>query len=195
MWPWEHLAVGYLLYSGYTRLRGQGAPATLPVIALVLATQMPDIIDKPLAWMWGVLPAGRSLGHSLLFATPATVFVGITGLLARVPRITPAFALGYFSHLAGDVAYPLVVAEDLRIGFLFWPLVPAGDAEAPEALPHLQELVMDFLAFLLTPRGTLYLLFEGTLVLVTVLVWIWDGFPGVRPVIDAVTRTPNPDRR
>lgn len=194
MWPWEHLAVGYLLYSLYTHARGQGPPLTLPVVVLVLATQLPDLIDKPLAWGFGVLPTGRSLAHSLLFATPAIVLVGVSGLLARVPRTAPAFALGYLSHLAGDVAYPLITEGELRLGFLLWPIVPAADNGALGGFGHLREVVMEFTEFLLTPRGTMYLLFDGSLFLLALLVWTVDGMPGVRPVLDAVTPTTTPKR-
>lgn len=192
MWPWEHLAVGYVLYSLLAHLRGR-TPRTLPVLALLFATQMPDLIDKPLAWGFGVLPSGRTLAHSLLFATPAIAGVSVAGLLARAPRVGPAFALGYLSHLGGDVVYPLVVKGELRLGFLLWPLVPAVDQGPPGGLPHLRELVMDFVVFLLTPRGTAYLLFDGSLVLVAFLVWVWDGMPGVRPLIDAVLPRATPD--
>ncbi|QLG64318.1 metal-dependent hydrolase [Halorarum salinum] len=195
MWPWEHLVVGYLLYTLYTHARGNGSPTTLAVLVLVLATQMPDLIDKPLAWGLGVLPSGRSFAHSLLFALPAIVAVTVAGVLARVPRIAPAFALGYLSHLAGDVAYPFLVDGDVVLGFLLWPLVPASDSDPPDGLPHLQELVADFLGFLLTPRGTTYLLFEGGLLAFALLVWVWDGMPGVRPVIDAVFPRSRPDGR
>ena len=185
MWPWEHLAVGYLLYSLLAHLTGR-TPRTLPVLALLFATQMPDLIDKPLAWGFGVLPSGRSLAHSFLFAVPAMLGASVVGLLARAPRVGPAFALGYLSHLAGDVVYPFVVKGELRFGFLLWPLIPVEVDESPGGLPHLQELVMDFVVFLLTPRGTAYLVFEGSLVLVAFLVWVWDGMPGVRPVLVAV---------
>ncbi|QLG29796.1 metal-dependent hydrolase (plasmid) [Halorarum halophilum] len=193
MWPWEHLAVGYLLYSLLAHLAGR-TPRTLPVLALVLATQMPDLIDKPLAWGFGVLPSGRSMAHSFLFAAPAILGVSAAGLLARAPRVGPAFALGYLSHLGGDVLYPFVVKGELRFGFLLWPLIPAADEGPPEGLPHLQELVMDFVVFLLTPRGTAYLLFDGSLVLLAFLVWVWDGMPGVRPLFDAVRPGATPER-
>lgn len=194
MWPWEHLAVGYLLYSLYTRLGGDVPPQTLPVLVLAFATQMPDLIDKPLAWVFGILPSGRSLAHSLLFAVPAIVAVSVTGFLARRPRIAPAFAIGYLSHLAGDVAYPLITEGDLRIEFLLWPLVPQSSGGPPEGLAHLRELVMEFIAFLATTRGAVYLLFDVSLVLLAVLVWIWDGMPGIRPVADFVVPRGKPER-
>ena len=73
MWPWEHLAVGYIAFSVMQRVGGrQGVPA-LAVVALALGTQLPDLIDKLLGWGIGILPGGRSLGHSLLFALPVVV--------------------------------------------------------------------------------------------------------------------------
>ena len=49
MWPWEHLAFGYVLYSlGVRTLRGR-TPRGPPVLVLAVATQVPDLLDKPLA--------------------------------------------------------------------------------------------------------------------------------------------------
>ena len=62
MWPWEHLAFGYLLWSLWLRARGRSLPGDWEALVLVFATQLPDLVDKPLAWQLGVLPGGRSLG-------------------------------------------------------------------------------------------------------------------------------------
>jgi hypothetical protein len=59
MWPWEHLAVGYLLYSVSCVLWGR-YPTRIGVAALAFGTQFPDLVDKPLGWWLGVLPSGQS---------------------------------------------------------------------------------------------------------------------------------------
>jgi hypothetical protein len=49
MWPWGHLAVGYLLSAGAAYLRDHSSPRGLAVVALAAGTQLPDLLDKPLA--------------------------------------------------------------------------------------------------------------------------------------------------
>ena len=60
MWPWGHLALGYLLHSPLARARFGRPPTDRATLLLVIGTQLPDLVDKPLAWWLGVLPAGRS---------------------------------------------------------------------------------------------------------------------------------------
>ncbi|MFC7098974.1 metal-dependent hydrolase [Halobaculum marinum] len=177
MWPWDHVAVAYICYSLYTRVRG-GRPSTVAAIAVVAAATAPDLIDKPLAWWLGVLPSGRSLGHSVFTLVGVTVLTGVLELLARVRGLTVAVALGWGSHLLGDVAYPLVVKGDLRVGFLLWPIVPAGDASTPDAFGHISELFAAFLGYLATPAGATYLLADLALLLTALVLWIADGAPG-----------------
>lgn len=57
MWPWEHAAVGYLLCSAALAAR-RTVLNDIPVIALGVATLLPDLIDKPLALWLGVFPEG-----------------------------------------------------------------------------------------------------------------------------------------
>ena len=57
MWPWGHLAAGYPVYTAYTRLHTGDPPADVPALVALLGTQLPDLVDKPLA----VLPTVRSL--------------------------------------------------------------------------------------------------------------------------------------
>lgn len=84
MWPWEHLAVGYIGYSLSVRLAGRGVPRPRPVVALAVGTQFPDLVDKPLSWTLGVLPSGHSLAHSLFAALPlATLAVTVGVALDR----------------------------------------------------------------------------------------------------------------
>jgi hypothetical protein len=186
MWPWEHLAFAYLLYSPLLRFAGYRPPQTDTALALLVASLLADLIDKPLAWVFGVLPAGRSLGHSVLFAVPLVVVVaGVFWALHRT-AVGPAFGLGYLSHLAGDAIYPLLTEGDLEVGFLLWPLIPA-ESGSIDAVPHLLDLLGTYLTFLATPRGALYLLFDATLVTVAVVAWALDGAPG----LDRLRRRPH----
>ena len=186
MWPWEHLAAGYLLYSACSHWLWGRPPSTRGAIAVALASQLPDLVDKPLAWVLLVLPGGRSLGHSLLVGLPLVGVAFAVGWALDSYRSSLAFAVGYLSHLAGDVLYPLIVRSELRLGFLLWPLVPAEGGDE-RALPHVNELVAAFLEFLATPRGTLYLVADVALLVTALGVWLFDGMPILRGLLGEST--------
>jgi len=181
MWPWEHVAFAYVLVSGYHRAAWRARPSDGAAVAVAVGALLPDLVDKPLAWGLGVLPAGRSLCHSLLVVVPMLLAVIALGRRSRSPRVAVAFAIAILSHLAGDVIYPLVVERELRLGFLFWPIVPspAGGGGSGSLIGQVAERVGDFLLFLSTPRGVLFLLADLALVAVAVAVWYVDGAPGI----------------
>ena len=102
MLPWGHAALGYLFYTAYARLRYRHPPVGLSVYALGLGTQFPDLIDKPLAWHFAVLPSGRSLAHSLF---TLGVVVGVLWYAFDTPewrRLTAAFGVGWVSATASS---------------------------------------------------------------------------------------------
>lgn len=175
MLPWEHLAVGYLWYSAWSHLRHGRRPSGRPVVALAVATQLPDLIDKPLAWEFGILPGGQTLAHSLVFALPAVAFV--LGAFDR--RVGVAFAVGYLTHLAGDVVYPMVLGGGPRVSFLLWPFIESASGESPGVLTETREILADAWQFMLSPEGTVYLAAELALLLAVFALWRYDGHPGV----------------
>jgi hypothetical protein len=180
VWPWEHLAIGYLAYSLFVRYVTGHTPQALAVAALVIGTQFPDLIDKPLGWGTSLLPSGTSFAHSLLVAVPlAALAVTATAAVDR-GDVGVAFALGYLLHLPADVVYPLLIGRPLNWTFLFWPLLPAPAATTIPIVPFVQELAGQFLTFLSTPRGRLYLLLELGLLGGAMLRWYVDGTPGLR---------------
>ena len=139
MLPWTHFGFGYALLLGVVALRrvsGRVAPrvgrpvaahanSRAELLALAVGTQLPDLIDKPLAWGLAVLPGGRSMAHSLLFAAP---LVAVAWLLARHwnhGEVAGAFALGYASHLVGDIYLAVAFWRPEEFTFLLWPLAPA----------------------------------------------------------------------
>lgn len=137
MFPWTHFGFGYALFVLVvlarrvrgTRSRRSGVARAVnsraELLALAVGTQLPDLIDKPLAWALLVLPGGRSMAHSLVFAVP---LVALGWLLARRwahPEVAGAFALGYASHLVGDVYIAVAFWRTEEFTFLLWPLFPA----------------------------------------------------------------------
>lgn len=172
MWPWGHLAVGYLLYSLGLRAGRRTPPTDQQALALALGTQLPDLIDKPLAWWVPLLPGGRTLGHSLVFAVPLVLALGL--LARRRGRLSwvVAFAVGYASHLVGDLYLAVAFGNYGELTILLWPLTPTVVYDAqPSLLWHLSSITLSplFLA-------------ELALGVLVVALWLVDGRPGIGPV-------------
>jgi len=173
MWPWTHLAVGYLLVSLLWRLRARRLDGSVAVAA-ALGTQFPDLVDKPLAWALGVLPAGRSLTHSVLVATVVSAAVLSVARRRAHPDPGLAFVVGYASHLAGDAIPKLPAGEFDSLTFLLWPLLPLPTYDGSEpVVAALGEVLVAPAAYLLASPGRLAFL------VVVLALWSADGFPGV----------------
>ncbi|EMA36759.1 metal-dependent hydrolase [Halococcus hamelinensis] len=169
MWPWGHLAVGYLVYTGLARRRTDRPPTGEAALAAVFGTQFPDLVDKPLAWSFGVLPSGRSLAHSSL---TALVVCGLVWLVARRrdrSRLAVAFAVGYATHLATDAIAPLLAGDLRDLAYLGWPLLPLPTPEPG----------IGFLERFATMELTAYAWFQFALVVLALAVWVRDGRPGL----------------
>ena len=123
MWPWEHLAVGYLAYSLYSRVVLGRRPTGPDAVVLAFATQLPDLVDKPLSWGFDVFTVGYGAAHSLLVVVPVLCVAGLLVARRRLPgRPVAAYAVGHLSHLAGDLVYPVLRGEPLPVGRLLWPV-------------------------------------------------------------------------
>jgi membrane-bound metal-dependent hydrolase YbcI (DUF457 family) len=66
--------------------------------AALIGSLAPDFIDKPLAWVFHVIPGSRYLGHSLTAVLVLSAAVG--RLFGR--RVGAGFAVGYLAHLVTD---------------------------------------------------------------------------------------------
>lgn len=58
MWPWEHMIGGYILYSLISHTVFRESPSGLDVLAVALASVLPDLIDKPPLWWYGIFDVG-----------------------------------------------------------------------------------------------------------------------------------------
>ena len=168
MLPWGHLGLGYLLYHALLRIddprRRLGDAAAL---ALAVGTQFPDLIDKPGAWTIGVIPSGRSVGHSVFVLVPLLAALWVFASPER-RGLVAAFAVGVGSHLVGDSWAPVLDGGLREVTFLLWPVYPVE----PE---HGLSFVEFFLTLSVSPE-----LAAGALVsFVGVAVWYRDGCPGV----------------
>lgn len=176
--PWGHLAIGYLVYSLGNRLRTGVPPKGPAVIALAVGTQFPDLIDKPLAWTFGILPSGRSLGHSLLFAVVLGAIVWTLRRQYNRRSAAGAFLIGHLSHVVADVLPAVRATQWRQVGALLWPVVPVY--QYPGELDH---GILEFLLGLDLAALPLIGIVAGVLAL---SLWVFDGLPGVRVVLDTI---------
>jgi len=169
MWPWGHAAAGYLVLSLWWR-HADEPPSGVGAIAVGVGTLAPDIVDKPLAWTADLLPNGRSLSHSALTAALVCALLWVVIDDGQKRRAVGAFAIGYWSHLATDAVGPVVYWDLGRLAYLGYPLVPAPP-KGPSA---------GFLAQLRTLGSSPLLVLELGLVVLALVAWHRDGYPGLR---------------
>jgi len=193
VWPWEHVAFGYLCYAGVARVRRWRPPTDAAAVWLVVGTQFPDLVDKPLAWSLGVLPSGTTLAHSAFVALPMAAVAVLVGRRFDRPAAGAAFAVGYLSHLPADVLYPALLGRDLAVGAVLWPLVGTRYRPPVGFGVRFQALLGELLARLAGPAGPLYLAGEAGLLGLALLVWLADGAPGLG-YLRAAVRAPRPTR-
>lgn len=91
MLPTAHIASA-LLVNRLARLDRGVAPA-------IFGGLTPDIIDKTLAWVLGLVPCPRHIGHTALAASLLTV--GASAIFGRSKGT--AFGAAYLVHLIGDL--------------------------------------------------------------------------------------------
>jgi len=171
MLPWGHAAVGYLCYTLWLRVQERHPPTDLAVVALAIGTQFPDLIDKPLAWTFCVLPSGRSFGHSLVVT--AILALGLWRLAQRFDRRREAgaFLCGHLTHIVADMLPAVLAGEWIQLRTLGWPLVPVY------VFPD--ELDRGIIEFFLTLEPAAVPTSGVILTVVAVIVWVTDGCPGL----------------
>ncbi|AWB26709.1 metal-dependent hydrolase [Halococcoides cellulosivorans] len=159
MWPWGHLAVAYLALAGFEWHRDREPTIGVTAVALV-GSQLPDLIDKPLAWTLDVLPVGRSLAHSVVVLAP---LIAVVAILAgrRHRRVVVAGTLGIGSHLGADGLGGILAGEFGELSYLGWPLLD----------PPTYTVDQSFLAHLLAMELTPLFVLQGLLVAVALAVW------------------------
>lgn len=191
MWPWEHVAFGYLLLTAFVHVRRRRSPAGRAVLVVVLATQLPDLIDKPLGWVFHVLPSGTSLAHSFVVGVPVVVAVALFAARRGYRSEAVALTLGYGSHLLGDVFYRAVVGGSASLSVFLWPLVPQSPEPGVPLAILVVHLLFVFVRFLTTPAGLFYLGFEVLFLATAFAAWVRDGTPGRDVIRTWSDRRPN----
>ncbi|SEQ21911.1 metal-dependent hydrolase [Natrinema salaciae] len=184
MWPWEHAIVGYLAYSLFCHLAFRDSPGGLDAFAVVFASVLPDVIDKPLAWEFGVFDAGHALGHSVFFAVPLSIVVGTIAHAGASPRTGLAFGVGYLLHLPADILYSYVNEGVFYVEIVLWPVatVPAGSLNRG-FLESFALLFGRYLGELLAGDVSTYVWFQFGLAVFAFLLWVYDGVPVLRELL------------
>jgi len=120
--PPEHFLVAFIPLLVYVLVRDKQLPSLRFVAVVFLGTQFPDLIDKPLAHQFGVLPSGRVFMHSLPTAIPVLLIIALYGWQTNRIRLSSAFIFSHISHLLAD-NYRLLIQSNPRIpADLLWPL-------------------------------------------------------------------------
>ena len=181
MWPWEHVIFAYVIYSLGCRLFGTTPSSRAALLLLVFGALLPDLIDKPLAWHFGIFHTSYSIGHSVLLAIPAS-FVAV-GLAVRFghPRLGIAFAVGYLSHLIGDLIPTYVREGNIPMERVMWPVMETEPSPGHGGL--LDGFWNHFEPYLVSIRAgdpSLYLIVQLGLGILALVLWAFDGFPGIR---------------
>ncbi|WP_228841818.1 metal-dependent hydrolase [Haloarcula sp. CBA1127] len=137
MYPEGHFLLAAVPLTVYTVVRWRHLPSGPMVLLLLVATQLPDVIDKPLAWTFAILPSGRMLAHSLVVSLPVLTILVLLAARQGYGRYAVVFSAGYLSHIASDF-YPIVRLGTDYYFFpnLFWPLLSANPDRTPSFAAH-----------------------------------------------------------
>ncbi|MBV0925466.1 metal-dependent hydrolase [Halomicroarcula limicola] len=185
MFPWGHLAFGYVLYSLTRRALGVNTIAGREVIVLALATQLPDLVDKPLSWSLSVFPSGYAVAHSVFVAVPLGLAALAVGWKYDRVRLGLAVLVGWWSHLVGDVMLAVLTGGAYTVTRVLWPVVvlPGSHSE----LSFVEKFVYyvgEFIELLGSSAGPyVFAIYFGPLLLAAIL-WLADGAPVVRELWD-----------
>ncbi|MFC4541749.1 metal-dependent hydrolase [Halosolutus amylolyticus] len=186
MWPWEHAIVGYVVYSLFVRVVYRDSPGGLEAFAVVFASVLPDVIDKPLAWEFGVFETGYAIGHSIFFAVPLAIFAGLAARATGRQRAGVAFGLGYLLHLPGDVFYSYIGSGLVRLEILLWP-VESVDSPGQQRRTGFAETFLrlfdDYQGSILAGDLSPYLRLQLGLAGIAFLLWLADGAPVLRELL------------
>ena len=182
MWPWEHALLGYIVYSVVCHTYYRDAPGEYETAVVLIASVLPDVIDKTLAWQFGVFHSGYAIAHSLFITGPLVIGAGLLARGYGRPTLGLAFGVGYPFHLVGDVLPIYVSSGELTIRHLRWPVVVTEGRDHGGLLEGVRHNFVPYLQELLALEPTPYLLVQAGIALAAVGLWIVDGWPGCRLV-------------
>ncbi len=189
MWPWEHAVIGYLAYSLFCHAVYRDSPGAAGTLVVVFASVLPDLIDKPLAWEYGVFETGYALGHSIFFAVPLAIAVGWLARVVGRPRLGIAFGLGYLLHLPADVVPIYLTRGELPIERILWPVRPAASGgHRHDFLGRATEMILEYWQGIAAGELSTYEWGVLGLSAFVLALWLYDGAPVLRELLAAPWR-------
>lgn len=133
MYPIEHFVVAVIPVVAYVLVRDRRLPPLRLFGLIFVGSQFPDLIDKPLAHQFYLLPSGRVFVHSLPIAIPMCCLVAWYAWRTDRPRAGGAFIFACLSHLVADNWRALSPPNPALSNDLLWPFRPATPRPA---VPH-----------------------------------------------------------
>lgn len=129
--PPEHFLVAAVPASGYLVWQTRRLPGVHALFVIGVGSQFPDLIDKPLAHLFFLLPRGRVGTHSLPIAIPIAALALYVAWTLNRRRAGGIFVFAYGTHLVADF-HGVVLSPDPRVPTaLLWPLVPSATRLEP----------------------------------------------------------------
>lgn len=193
MMPWEHVLVGYLTFSLFAHAVYREPPTTREAVAVVFASLLPDLVDKPMAWELGIFDTGHALAHSIFVAVPVSLAVVWIAWSRGWFRVGIAFAIGYLVHLAADVIPWCFLEGEPRTHRILWPVQSSGDGFEDTGfrerfIENVDEYAHWVIAEFTSGSPDPFLLAAFGTFLVGMLVWVYDGMPIGRELFNGTRR-------
>ena len=189
MWPWEHAAIGYVTFSILAHLFRNRPPTGWEAVVIGFASVFPDLIDKPLAWEFGVFPSGYGIAHSVFLMIPLVIVVFFVTMSFGRSNLGIAFGIGYILHPPMDVLPAYVQHGTVPVERLLWP-VRTSETSYPDGFSGtFVTYFRGYLSELLSGDPSGYVIAVTGVVVGCLLLWIYDGMPGVRePAVYLIER-------
>ncbi|VTT87323.1 unknown [Halorubrum sp. DM2] len=125
MFPIEHCIVAVIPIIAYVLVRDRDVPTGGFLAIVFVGSQLPDLVDKPLAHQFGLIPSGRVFVHSLPVAVPILCLAGWYAWRTDRLRAGGAFAFAYLSHIVADNRRVLSLPNPTLSDDMLWPFRPA----------------------------------------------------------------------
>lgn len=178
--------MGYVTFSVLSRLLYRTPPGEWAALAVVFGALLPDLVDKPLAWQFGVFETSDALAHSVFVAVPVCAAVWLLASRRGRGPVGAGLTTGYLLHLPADVIPYYFLTGRWWPERILWPYRTAPPTSGTEFGPQLFVYLGPYLGELFSGDPSTYLLVTLLLVWLATILWFFDGLPGLGPFADAV---------
>lgn len=178
MWPWEHLVVAYVLYSLLAHVVLRRSPTTRETIAVAVGSQLPDLIDKPLAWTFEITEGGYAIGHSILVVPIVCLAVlAAAGHYGAERSVAGAFSTAIGSHLVADIVNPVRLGRPPELRVILWPVATPPAYDRGSFLDHFVAYFVRYADQLLGNGLSTQIVVQLGIGVGVVALWFYDGAP------------------